>query len=64
MRNTGVAPFSRIGGCMGVFFLFPRRVTLRIAGLEEAKNVARKVLRLVQAAVVGSGVHKVRQHFS
>ena len=49
---------------MGVFFLFPRRVTLRIAGLEEAKNVARKVLRLVQAAVVGSGVHKVRQHFS
>ena len=34
---------------MGIIsFLFPRRVDSAIAGLEEAKNLAGKVLRLIQ----------------
>jgi hypothetical protein len=33
---------------MDVSFLFPRRVVSAIAGLEEAKNLAGEILRLIQ----------------
>jgi hypothetical protein len=33
---------------MDIFFLFPRRIDSAIAGLEEAKNLAGEVLRLIQ----------------
>jgi hypothetical protein len=37
---------------MDISFLFPRRVVSAIAGLEEAKNPAGKVLRLIQILLV------------
>ena len=47
MRSGGVV-LSLISGFIDISFLFPRRVDSAIAGLEEAKNLAGKVLRLIQ----------------
>ena len=47
MRSGGVVVLSRIGWFIGSF-RFPAILILRFAGLEEAKNLAGKVLRLIQ----------------
>ena len=47
MRSGGVVVLSESGDSLG-FLSFPRRVDSAIAGLEEAKNLAGKVLRLIQ----------------
>jgi len=47
---------------MGYFLSgFPRRIDSAIAGLEEAKNLAGKVLRLIQMRVATRMLEKSRQ---
>ena len=48
MRSGGAIVLSRVGVIHWVFLSFPRRIDSAIAGLEEAKNLAGKVLRLIQ----------------
>ena len=50
---------SRISGFIDISFLFPRRVDSAIAGLEEAKNPAGKILRLIQIRLMTSSVEKL-----
>ena len=47
MRSGGVV-LNLISGFIDISFLFHRRVDFAIAGLEEAKNLAVRVLRLIQ----------------
>jgi hypothetical protein len=44
---------------MDISFLFPRRVVSAIAGLEEAKNPAGKVLRLIQILLTPPSFEKI-----
>ena len=44
---------------MRFFLSFPRRVVSAIAGLEEAKNLAGKVLRLIQIRLATLSVEKI-----
>jgi hypothetical protein len=44
-----------------IYFLFPRRVVSAIAGLEEAKNLAGKALRLIQIRLATPSLEKSRR---
>jgi hypothetical protein len=44
---------------MDISFLFPRRVDSAVAGLEEAKNPAGKVLRLIQIFLTPPSFEKI-----
>src|SRR3984893_11544950 len=44
---------------MNICFLFPRRVDSAVAGLEEAKNPAGKVLRLIQIFLTPPSFEKI-----
>src|ERR1700730_6329196 len=44
---------------MNISFLFPRRVDSAVAGLEEAKNPAGKVLRLIQIFLTPPSFEKI-----
>ena len=44
---------------MDISFLFPRRIDSAIAGLEEAKNLAGEVLRLIQIFLTPAEFSKI-----